>query len=212
MGAEMTQGREVVCWVADVGSVRGGRFGWCRSTGPEDHKTGSDIEAFAAGIAEDVRSGMKVALGFECPLFVPVTVEADNLTSARKGEHNRSWSAGPGCAVLATGLVEVAWVFMELKTRVGSTLRPTLAWTELHEGDCNLFLWEAFVSGTAKGGDDKEDAAVAAESFWAAYPGVNEASSVTAENPLSLVGAALLWSGLSSNRSLLGASCVVIKS
>jgi hypothetical protein len=40
--------------------------------------------------------GQAVALGFECPLFVPVPEQALRLGAARPGEKNRSWSAGRG--------------------------------------------------------------------------------------------------------------------
>jgi hypothetical protein len=37
-------------------------------------------------IAADLNAGHHVALGFECPLFVPVSEDPNGLTSARPGE------------------------------------------------------------------------------------------------------------------------------
>jgi hypothetical protein len=66
--------------------------------------TGRDISVFAEGIAKDLSAGYAVALGFECPLFVPVAKAPEHLTKGRAGEGNRPWSAGAGVAVLASGL------------------------------------------------------------------------------------------------------------
>ncbi|MGH7619689.1 MAG: hypothetical protein ACREPM_20945 [Gemmatimonadaceae bacterium] len=64
------------------------------------------------------RAGIPIALGFECPLFLPVPSTAVSLGAARQGEGNRAWSAGAGAGSLATGLVQVAWIARELKARV----------------------------------------------------------------------------------------------
>ena len=44
--------------------------------------------------------GIKVALGFECPLWVPVPEEASALTAGRVVDGNKAWSAGAGASVL----------------------------------------------------------------------------------------------------------------
>jgi hypothetical protein len=56
-----------------------------------------------------------VALGFECPLFVPLNLQPEALTTARSGEGSRPWSAGAGCGALATGLVQVAWILRKIR-------------------------------------------------------------------------------------------------
>jgi len=48
----------------------------------------------------------------------------------------------------------------------------------------------------------KEDARTATQSFWSVYPTIVGANSVTAENPFSLVGTALLRPGLSTDLGL----------
>ena len=62
---------------------------------------GSSIAELVRLVADDLHSGALVALGFECPLFVPLRERAEELTSGRHGDGNRPWSAGAGCAVLA---------------------------------------------------------------------------------------------------------------
>lgn len=56
------------------------------------------------------------------------------------------------------------------------------------------------------------DAEVATLSFRDAFPRLAEASSVTAANPYSLIGAALLRPGLATDPGLLSTPCVVIRS
>jgi hypothetical protein len=85
-----------IIWCADVGLIKKKNLGWCRAElGKKDSfSIGTSIEDFAIGIAKDLSSDYKVALGFECPLFLPITDDLRFLTSARKGEGARAWSAG----------------------------------------------------------------------------------------------------------------------
>ena len=202
----------VVVWVADVGSVSAGNFAWCRMESEGVVTSGPDIAALATGVAADLSVGRQVALGFECPLYVPVAREPRALSRARKVDGNRPWSAGPGCAVLALGLAETAWVFSRLAEITTVPVLPTFRWKELMAGRANLFIWEAFVTGGAKGDSHEEDAVIAAASFWQRYPDIEEAVGQPDENPLSLAGAALLHSGLSDDVTLLSEACVVIRS
>jgi hypothetical protein len=153
---------------------------------------------------------MKVALGFECPLFVPVPEEPLRLGMARSGEGNRSWSAGAGAGALATGLVEVPWVLGELRQRRPNTA-VYLDWSEFARADKGLFLWEAFVTDRAKAATHVDDAAVAVTAFQNALPDPTGANAVDSERPLSLLGAALVWSGWSDDSELLRGPCLVIK-
>jgi hypothetical protein len=74
-----------------------------------------------------------------------------------------------------------------------------------------LFLWEAFVTAEAKAATHVDDATVAVAAFGDCLPDPRAMSTVSAERPLSLLGAALLWSGWSSNAKLLRTPCLVIK-
>lgn len=214
----------IVVWVADVGSIAKGNFGWCR-TPPQEKRAWdkrNDIGAFAEGIAEDLLEGKRIALGFECPLFVPVAEMAQNLTKARKADSSLAWSAGTGATALVVGLVEYIWVFERIKENLESAqkrVQPTFDWTEFNFGKANLFIWEAFVSGDKKSKSKSDphvkDAAIAAGTFWSNYPNIVEADSERAQNSysyFSLVGAALLRSGLVKDLSILSEPCIVIRS
>jgi uracil-DNA glycosylase len=205
-------GLAVFC--ADIGSIKQGNFGWARTeTGVDEierHPGGTDIASLVDVVAHDLEAGRPVALGFECPLFVPVPSQATRLGAARSGEANRSWSAGAGAGALTTGIVQVTWILHELRVRVGS--RPAfLDWYAFLKSRRGLFLWEAFVTDRAKAATHVDDATIAVSAFRDALPDPTHANAVTAERPLSLVGAALLWSGWSTETTLVHGSCLVIK-
>jgi hypothetical protein len=201
----------IVVWAVDVGSVRQNRLGWCRIRG-EERATGHDIRWLVEGVSSDLTRGLSVALGFECPLFVPVPDDPLFLTSARPGEGARSWSAGAGAGALATGLTECVWILEQVRSLSTRSIAPTLDWARFLAGQADLFLWEAFVTGVAKSLSHHGDAEIAAMSFRQAFPHIAEANAVTAANPYSLIGAALLRSGLSTDLSVLSTPCVVIRS
>jgi len=205
---------KLTIYCADIGSVPKGRFGWARShadeAGIERHREGTEIVELVDAVAEDVTVGWAVALGFECPLFVPVPTQVLCLGKARRGDGNRSWSAGAGAAALATGLVEVAWILSELRRRCPST-KAHLDWSSFADAGSGLFLWEAFVSAGAKAGTHVDDAAIAVGTFRDALPDPSAANAVGAERPLSLLGAALIWSGWTDDLNLLDTPCLVIR-
>ncbi len=201
---------EIKVWAADIGSISNNKFGWCRSASKSDYKLGRDIRDFAKRISDDITNNRKVALGFECPLFVPVTKNPIGLTSKRDGEGDRPWSASAGTCVLAAGLSECVWVFEQIRDISKVNINPTFDWDYFIREDANMFIWEAFVTGKAKSLSDEGDARIAANTFWDRYP--NIISDVFAENPYSLVGAALLRAGLSEDLKFLSQQCIVIKS
>lgn len=202
-----------IVWTADIGSVEKKHFGWCRSTSTKDYKTERDICNFAEGIAIDLSNDKQVAIGFECPLFIPVTDDPSLLMKARGWEGNRAWSASGGIGSLVTGLNQCVWIFEKIKLKMNKQvpLKVTFDWNDFKRDNLNIFIWEAFVTGSAKGKSHEDDAKIAAKSFWEVYPDISK-SSVEAENPYSLVGAALLRSGLSKDISLLSKSCIVLRS
>ena len=160
----------------DVGSVKSNNFAWAGLDLPDRRpvgKGGSDPEGAAAAVLETLVAGVPVALGFEAPLMVPVPNEWKRLGKQREGDttdgQSRAWSAAPGSSVLATGLVQIAWVLGRIGSEVAGlrcTTRPT-AWMA---GQASLFVWEAFVSGTGKPvpseiNQHAADAAAAAATF-----------------------------------------------
>lgn len=201
-------------FAVDIGSVKKENFAWARLT---DGTTGtnelssSSIDELILSIKSDLEHGKKVSLGFECPLTVNLPSNPQDLTSARKGDGDRAWCAGAGSSVLAVGLVECAWILQRIREITAKMILPTLDWYHFTDSDSNLFLWEAFVTSKAKGISHQEDAIIAAKSFIKAYPGIIASSAVRNDAPYSLIGAALLRSGLSDQISLLSQDCIVIK-
>lgn len=205
---------KLAVYCADVGSIKQGNFGWARAEWPacelERHRGGTEIVELVDAVAEDLDAGIPVALGFECPLFVPVPKDPFRLGAARPGEGSRSWSAGAGTGALATGLVQAAWVLGELRQR-----RPDdhlhLDWPTFEADGTGLFLWEAFVTDKAKAETHVDDAIVAVACFTSALPDPRSASLVTAERPLSLVGAAALWAGWTADPEVIRTPCLVLR-
>ena len=176
----------------------------------ERHRGGTEIAELVEAVAGDLGDGVPVALGFECPLFVPVPEDPFRLGSARPGEGSRPWSAGAGTGALTTGLVPAVWVLTDLRRR-----RPTdlvfFDWASFNAAGAGLYLWETFVTEKAKATTHVDDAAIAVACFTAALPDLERANAVTAERPLSLVGAAGLWAGWSDDAEFLRTPCLVLK-
>jgi len=207
---------EPVIYAADIGSIASGNFGWARldpeqASAQVDRNDGTEIAALVDTIAYDLDvEGRGVALGFECPLFVPVPEDPFLLGAARIGEGNRPFSGGPGTAALVTGLVQTAWVLRALRARCPQAA-AFLDWDEFTSVGRGLYLWEAFVTGKAKAATHVDDALIAATTFSDSLPNPPAANAVEAQRPMSLIGAALLWSGWSQQTALLHQPCLVIK-
>jgi hypothetical protein len=206
---------QVIVFCADIGSIKKGNFAWARGVAIDNGFTEvyskKDIHELVAAVAEDINAGSSVAMGFECPLFVPITDDPAMLTSARNGEGNRAWCAGAGAGALATGLTEIVWILKELRKQTSIIVPAFINWSDFYKAGNGLFLWEAFVSGEAKGTDDLADAEKAVRSFIGALPNIQDINAISEPNVHYLIGAALLRTGWSKDLSLLGAPCVVIK-
>ena len=63
-------------YCADIGSIPNHRFGWaCTDTAGdrvERHRGSAEIGDLVEIVAADIADGRAVALGLECPLYVPV--------------------------------------------------------------------------------------------------------------------------------------------
>ncbi|MBL3529685.1 MAG: hypothetical protein JMN27_18555 [gamma proteobacterium endosymbiont of Lamellibrachia anaximandri] len=195
---------------ADVGSIKAKNFGWAATLSNGQEETGDDITIFSKRIAEEIKKGSKVAIGFECPLFVPMRNDHFKVNSARAGEGNRSWSAGAGTGALATGLVEVLWVMNSLNKLLSVTPKSEFNWDKFKNNN-SIFLWEAFVTSKAKGTGHSEDALIAVKIFKKALPDLWSKNAIQEEHVLSLVGAAALRAGWSENIGVLSEQCLVLK-
>ena len=205
---------------ADVGSVAKGNFGWAGVlVGPEhqDLGSGSDIVRLAETVADDLNNKVPVALGFEYPLFVPIPQDPARLTSARKNEGQRPWSAGAGSGALATGLTETVWLLWHVREQLSSVkihTRAYLEWSSFAGTGEGLFLWEAFVSDAGKGKSSTHvgDAEIAVYRFMNSLPNPDEANAITSDEEVhSLLGAALLRTGWTTDLTVLSSPCLVIK-
>lgn len=200
---------------ADIGSVSRGNFGWARLTVDEPGAsctTGRDIGQFADIVAADLNSGAHVAIGFECPLFVPVPEAPAGLTSARPGEGDRAWSAGAGAGSLATGLTETVWILDRVRKRTPLSTGVFAGWRPFREAPGGLFVWEAFVTKAAKADTHHGDAELAALSFRDSLPEPNQSNAVVCDGRVrSLFGAALLQAGWTTDLAWLTEPCVVIR-
>lgn len=209
----------IVVYCVDVGSVPQKKFAWARGSksGSQTAVTcGTDIDALVGIVATDLAAGEPVALGFECPLFVPVPHEAGRLGCKRPGEHDRAWAASAGAAALATGLVQAVWILRELRQATERLHLPVPVFMRLADfatQGAGLLLWEAFVSSDAKTGTHTGDAECAVRCFIEHVPKGECVVEMTEANTpvLSLIGSALLQTGWSTDLTLLNTPCLVVQ-
>lgn len=199
-----------VIYACDVGSCRRGNFAWARIEPEQSARPNSsaDIEQLVLSVRKDLTDGLNIALGFEAPLFVPVPENPNDIGLARAGEGNRPFSAGAGASAALVGLQQAAWVMSRLRGDIGK-YTVTTDWRAWPHSSSTILLWEAFVSGNAKGECHADDAITAALEFHRREASLR--SDVTCERPLSLVGAAALWSGLSDDLTILRRSVLVLR-
>jgi hypothetical protein len=202
-------------YAVDVGSTLPGRkgiaFAWAK-VAEEGHQpvANTDPAELASSVSADLRSGHSVALGLEAPLFIPVPRDVHQLSRGRENDGNRAWSAPSGGYVATLALHQAAWLLRELHSSCGGTCELTVdpeRWSNSGSRTM-LFCWEAFVSGRAKT-THLGDAATAVMYFQARMASLE--SAVTAENPLSLLGCAVLWSGWSTDLDWLRRPLVVLR-
>ena len=207
--------KDLHVYCADIGSVEKGRFAWYGGPVNGKKKSGVSMQSLSDEIGLRLRAHLPVALGIECPLFVLIPEDPILLTKARPGEGNRAWSAGGGAGALATGLTETVWILRGIRRIINSNLKVFLNWENFKKKANGLFLWEAFVSGKGKGGSHKGDAKKAVDKFIVNLPNIDKANAIVVNNLdldiYSLVGAAIIRSGLSNNIDLLKEPCIVIK-
>ena len=209
---DWTEDLEVFC--ADIGSLAKRKFAWARrlqaAEGEEVHAPGS-IDSLATAVAYRLSQDQPVALGFEMPLFAPVPVESSGLGRARPSDKNApAWSSSTGASVLATGLVQVAWLLKRLHEAVPQ-VPIHFRWEPFEESKAGLLLWEAFVTSDAKGGTDEEDAAIGVEAFCAQLPEPGDADADETERPISFVPALALWAGWDVGPEALRHACVLVR-
>ncbi len=209
---EWTESLQVFC--ADIGSIPQESFAWARripgSDEEEVHEAGN-IESLARAIVFQLDHDRPVAVGFEMPLFVPVPVDSSRLGKQRPCDVDApAWSSGPGGTVMATGLAQVPWVLRYVHERAASN-RVHFRWEPFAAERRGLLLWEAFVSGAAKGQSHEEDARNGLDAFCSQLPSPGDASADETENPFSLIAAAASWAGWEVAPEALRSACVLVR-
>ncbi len=234
------------CFCVDVGAIqiqnskKENRFGWycsdCLNL-VNDAANGAssafkDIEELVKRLSNTLERGRKVALGFECPLFIPVREDPRKFTRKREEDEQTAWSAGPAATVLVTGMAEISWtldnLFKQLKGNVPAVFFSFEDFLR-HEAPA-IFFWEALVSGKGKevetscknSNEDQEkthvqDACRGVEAFLRKLDDFKKgrktplkAGKGKSEKCLNMLGACLLWAGYAVDRKVLGKRPVVI--
>ena len=200
-----------VIYAVDVGAPGGG-LAWARLAphAGQIPAGSTDYDLFLEQLARDLRADLPVALGFEAPLFLPVAPNIGDLTRARLNEPG-AWSFGPGAYVTTVVIPLMTLTLKHIRSAVTPPPYVSLdaaRWLAADARGSSLLPWEAFVWGAGHAREpnaaglraDVQDAATAVRAFvaWEAVE-PRQPSSITAQDPISIVGAALLWSGLDSN-------------
>lgn len=198
---------------ADIGSLAGGNFAWARripGVGVEPHAP-EDIGALADAVIALLGDNKPVALGFETPLFVPVPEDSAQLGKARLCDAGRpAWSGSPGATVLAQALAQIPWILSRVRDEVPH-VAVHFSWEPFSAAESGLLLWEAFVSGAAKGGSHEEDAIAGVEAFCQQLPDVGDVDAHETPRPFSLIAAAALWAGFEVAPEELRRACVLVR-
>lgn len=188
--------------------MKNGNFAWVGHLTNDEQVVGSHPRELVESIVRVLRQNAPIALGFECPTFVPVPNDAAALGKGRHGEGSRPWSAGAGTGSLATGIVQIAWIAREVMR-----LHPPVEWTfdaeAFAQDPRGVLVWEAFISGAAKTSSHHGDAEAAIECFVTALENGFPMAKVHSDYAFSLAGAALLFAG-ATDLQLLSSPCYVV--
>lgn len=203
-------------YAVDVGSTLNGRngiaFAWAKVPRVGGQPMVSvDPEALTDSIASDLRVGEPVAIGLEAPLYLPVPTDVTRLSRGRQNERDRSCFAPAGGYVATLALHQTAWLLRRLRSSCEELCDLTVEisqWPPIGDQRPVLFFWEAFVSGPAHMNHTR-DAATAAMYFQASQ--MSLATEITAEDPISLFGSAVLWSGWSTDLGWLHRSLLTLR-
>ena len=194
--------------VGGVGPRECGNVGGARREFVGAVTTGGDLDALRKKLADGLQQN-PLALGLESPQFIPRGDTPSALTSARCGDKKKPWSAAAGATVAMTGLAILIYCLNRLSKEV-SGLECFLDWSDPPQQPRQLLLFEAFVSGAAKGKTHTDDAKIAAREF------VNRRADslytdVSAGRVFSIAGAAMLACGCSTDLKDLHKPSLVVK-
>ncbi|MBD7942146.1 hypothetical protein [Brevundimonas guildfordensis] len=207
----MNYGRaDIAIGVIDVGSPKGGKWGWAILATNAAPVLGKDLDVFIDAMTA-LGARWPLAIGFEAPLFIPTPAVALKILSARKGEGSRPWSAGAGAAVTTAALAVVTYTLAGLRRGLSQAMASTdFSVLPVRPGDTLFF--EAFVTAAAKGDDHADDAFIAARETQALLRGGRPyRSAIDEPEVFSVLGASLLRTEWSTDLAVLSAPCLVVK-
>ena len=84
-------------------------------------------------------------------------------------------------------------------------------WDSFAEQRSGLLLWEAFVSGAAKGGTHEEDARSGVQAFCDELPTPGDEIAGETQRPFSLLAAAAVWAGWDLPAEDMRRACVLVR-
>ena len=215
----------LVVYCADVGK-NPERFGWARAvvswhggrpSFDDSVARHQAIDDLVRNLQKDLGAGRPIALGFECPLFIPVLRQDLGAFTMGRPTEPKAWSAGPGAAALATGLAELIHVLDAIRQ---DRVPAFVEWGKFSEVRQGLFIWEAYVTGKAHSqkaslGAHYNDAKAAVEEFARRLPEMPSSIRMDqdpyAGKTHSLVGSALLRTRWVDDLGVLEQPCVVVR-
>jgi hypothetical protein len=199
---------------ADIGSITRNSFAWARRMPAADHEEVHEpesIEALAVAVVQALQNGEPVALGFEAPMFVPVPDDPNMLGKARPcDEGSPSWSSQVGASVLATAMVQIPWILDYIRQHAPD-VHLHLTWESFEATQTGLLLWEAFISGDAKGDSHEDDACIGVQTFCDQLPTPGEAIAAQTPRPFSVLAAAATWAGWELPAEDFRSACVLVR-
>ncbi|HUT97762.1 MAG TPA: hypothetical protein VM054_01645 [bacterium] len=204
---------DIVVYACDVGSTRGENFGWAKCENGEIKLGTNKIDELVNELSKSLYK-KPVALGFECPCFLPIPGKSAQLSKGRVNEHDRSCFAPAGGYVATLGIHQMAFIFDNIKQNV---LKVSVNYSEWDKEPKSLFIWEAFVSGAAHSDDNNhmQDAATAVDEFIKRYNngslGNSDVTIPVGSECISLAGLACRWSNLPYTNDVLREELMVIK-
>jgi hypothetical protein len=205
---------ELQVFCADVGSIPSGNFAWARRhprADDEELHAPSSIDALARAVEYQLKLERPVALGIESPLFLPVPEDSSLLGKTRPCDKGApAWASNVGASVMATGIVQCAWLLEHLDRECPES-EVHFRWESFDAGQSGLLLWEAFVTGEAKGDSHEADAEIGVRAFCEQLPSPGDPSARSTEHPFSIAAAAALWAGWRISADHLRDPCLVIR-
>ena len=171
------------------------------------------LEEFVREIKSALSIG-SVALGFECPCFLPLRENAMAITKRRCGEGDRPWSAAAGATTAALAAPVAGHVLWKIRNTAPNA-RPTFDFRrqakEWRAGD--LLLFEGFVSKNAKGQSDKDDAQITVDAFMKkanSWPPESDIDIVDGR-VVNLLASALIATGWDIDKGMVSKPGLVVK-